>query len=316
MSSLSRLPALAARFDWHVRKGFAFLSLLAVFVLVASRAAFAELPLKYMPDGTNMLISVNFQEIHDSSFYQNLKKDLPDFAKGEQSFADEAGMSTDDLARVTMAGNVAGKGPEGQPTVIFQTRRAVTPEQVRGAMKAKDYQKDFKIDEIKVGQYTIYDPSYHFKFEPPGSKAFHGEAFVVVENNVVLESRNIDGMRAILQRGRPGELSGTMDGLLKGADDGKTLVYALDLKGVAADEDFMKSLQRQFGPLLGASGDILKHIDSLAADASLKDADGVLRDFGLQGRAGRGRRQDCGRCRAGHAAQSGRGVGSCAARHC
>ncbi len=68
-----------------------------------------------------------------------------------------------------------------------------------------------------------------------------------------------------------------MDGLLKGADDGKTLVYALDLKGVAADEDFMKSLQRQFGPLLGASGDILKHIDSLAADASLKDADGVLR---------------------------------------
>jgi hypothetical protein len=277
MSFFSFSPNWAACRISSFRKSLVFLPLVAASCLVVPSPAAAELPLKYLPDGTNMLISIHFQEIHDCPMYQNLEKELPDFAKGEESFGAAAGVTPDNMAQVTMAGNVAGKGDEGQPTVIIQTRNAVAAEKVKDAMKPQKYQKDFKIDEVKVGEYTIYDPTYHIQFERPGSKAFHGEAFVVVEGNIVLESRNIDGLRKILQRGKPAELSETMQGLVKDADASKTMVYAIDLKAVAADEQFLKSLQDQLGPLMANNGDLLKQFESLSVDASLKDDDAVLR---------------------------------------
>ncbi len=277
MPAVSFLPHLAAIRAFCLRRCVLVLPVLAVSWVAALRPARAELPLKYLPDGTNMLISIHFQEVHDSPLYQNLKKELPDFSKGEEGFAGEAGVRPDNMAQVTMAGNVTGKGDEGQPTVIIQTRNAVAAEKVKEAMKPQKFQKDFKIDEIKVGEYTIYDPSYHFQYEPPGAKAFHAEAFVVVESNLVLESRNVDGLKKILQRGKPVELSETMQGLLKDADASKTLLYAIDLKAVAADEQFLKALQGQLGPFLANNGDLLKQFESLAVDASLKDDDAVLR---------------------------------------
>src|SRR6516164_3660941 len=108
----------------HART-IASLLLAAAWIGVAHPAA-AELPLKYLPDGSNMLISARFQEVHDSTFYQNLKKELADFPRGEESFEVETGIAPANLARVTVAGNIAGKGDEGQPTIVFQTRNAVT----------------------------------------------------------------------------------------------------------------------------------------------------------------------------------------------
>jgi hypothetical protein len=241
--------------------------------------AAAELPLKYLPDGSNMLISARFQEVHDSTFYQNMKKELPDFAKGEASFEIETGIAPSNLARVTVAGNIAGKGEEGQPTIVFQTRGAVTADEVRQKMKPRSYQKDFKIDEIKVGEYSIYDPSFHFAFAQAPTTTIHGQAFVVAENNVVIESHNVEGLRKILQRVRPAELSATMQSALKDADEAKTLLYAIDLKAVAADDKFAKDMQRALGPLLGGAGNVemLKRFESLSLDGSLSGDDAVLR---------------------------------------
>jgi hypothetical protein len=205
-----------------------------------------------------------------------LKKELPDFSKGEDGFATESGVAPADIAQVTMAGNIAGKGEEGQPLIIIRTRGAITAEKIKQAMIKPQRFKDFTFEEIKAGQYTIYDPSFHFQFLPAGSKAFHGEAFVIVENNVILESRNVDGLKKILQRRKPADLSETMQGLLKDTDASKTLVYAIDLKSVSGDEEFVKNLQRQFGPLLGNSGDLIKGLESLALDGSLKGDDTVL----------------------------------------
>lgn len=253
------------------------LPLLAASWLALLRPAAAELPLNYLPDGTNMIISIHLEEVCDSSFYQDLKKELPDFSKGEEGFAAEAGVAPGDIAQVTMAGNVAGKGEEGQPTIIIRTRNAITPEKIKATMKPQDYQKDFKIEEVKAGQYTIYDSSFHLQLKQLGERVIHGEAFVVVENDTVLESRNIEGLKKILQRGKPAELSETMQGLLKDVDASKTLVYAIDLKAVAGDEEFVKNLQRQFGPLLGNNGELLKGLESLSLDGSLKGDDAVLR---------------------------------------
>ncbi len=243
------------------------------------RPAAAELPLKYLPDGSNMLIAAHFQEVHDSSFYQNMKKELADFSKGEESFEIETGIAPANLARVIVAGNIAGKGDEGQPTIVFQTRNAVTADEVRQKMKPRSYQKDFKIDEIKVGEYTIYDPTFHYAFAQAPTTTMHGQAFVVAENNVVIESHNLEGLRKILGRGRSAELSATMQNALKGTDEAKTLLYAIDLKAVMADDQFAKDLQRQFGPLLGGAGNVemLKRLESLSLDGGLSGDDAALR---------------------------------------
>jgi hypothetical protein len=208
-----------------------------------------------------------------------MKKELPDFAKGEEGFEVETGIAPSNLARVTVAGNIAGKGDEGQPTIVFQTRNAITADGLRQKMKPRNYQKDFKIDEIKVGDYTIYDPSFHFAFAQNPATTIHGQAFVVAENNVVLESRNIDGLRKILERGRGAELTATMQSVLKDADDAKTVLYAIDLKAVTADDQFAKNLQPSLGPLLGGAANVemLKRFDSLALDGNLSGDNAIFR---------------------------------------
>jgi hypothetical protein len=253
--------------------------LLATAWIGLPRPAAAELPLKYLPDGSNMLISARFQEVHDSTFYQNMKKEMADFSKGEESFEIETGISPSNLARVTVGGNIAGKGDEGQPTIVFQTRNGVTADDVRQKMKPRSYQKEFKIDEIKVGEHTIFDPTFHFAFAQAPTATIHGQAFVVAESNVVIESRNVEGLRKILGRGRPAELSAIMQSALKDADDAKTLLYAIDLKALTADDQFAKDMQRQFGPFLGgaANAEMLKHLESLALEGSLNGDDAVLR---------------------------------------
>ena len=276
MSIVSLSSSFAASGSACLPNRLALLPLLAASWLAFSRPAAAELPLNYLPDGTTMLISVHLQEVCDSSFYQNMKKEIADFSKGEAGFAAESGVAPEDIAQVTMAGNLAGKGDEGQPTIIIKTRSAITADKIRETMKPQSYQKDFKIEEIKVGQYTIYDPSFHFQFQKAGGKAIHGKAFVVVENDVVLESRNVEGLKKILQRGKPAELSETTQGLLKSADASKTLVYAIDLKAVAGDEEFAKNLQRNLGPLLAQNSEMIKAVESLALDGSLKGDDAVL----------------------------------------
>ena len=70
-----------------------------------------------------------------------------------------------------------------------------------------------------------------------------------------------------------------MQSALNNADEAKTLLYAIDLKAVMADDQFSKEMQRQFGPLLGgaANAEMLKHLESLSLDGSLSGDDAILR---------------------------------------
>jgi hypothetical protein len=225
-----------------------------------------------------MIISAHFQEIHDSPLYQQWQKDIPEFSKGEASFQSDTGLAPDNLDQVTIGGDIIRNGPSYGPTIVFQTRNPATADDIRAKIKPHSYQKDFKLEEIKIGNYTAYQPTFHFNFGQPEAKLEHGDAFVVVENNVVLESRDIEGLRKILERGKPAELSETMQLALKNVDASKTVVYAIDLKACFADEQFVKDFQRTMGPMLpGISGDALKQYESLALDATLAAEEAKLR---------------------------------------
>ena len=183
-----------------------------------------------------------------------------------------------------MAGNIVGRGAEGAPTIVVETRRAVTSDIVRNAMKPQSYQKDLKIEELKEGDYTIYDPTFRFAVAQPGANVIHGQAFVVVGNNIILESRNIEGLRKILQRGKPAEMSETMQAALKNVDGSKTVACAVDLKAVMANAEIAGS-EGRLPAILADNAETLKQCESLAVNGNLSGDDAVLRrDARLQGR--------------------------------
>ena len=71
----------------------------------------------------------------------------------------------------------------------------------------RSFQKDFSYNEIKVGEQTIYEATYHFSFEKATGELQHGEAFAVVEDNVVLFGGSGECLRKVLARGKAADLS-------------------------------------------------------------------------------------------------------------
>jgi hypothetical protein len=255
-------------------------AILPVLLAAAALAAFprpssAELP-KYLPDGCNFILTVNFAEVHDSSFYEELKTDIADFARGEKSFQEEIGLAPSNLAHVTMAGNFLATGRESEPIGIFKTRKPITAAKVRAARKARSYQRDFSYNEIKVGEQTIYEAVYSFS---GNGNLQHGEAFAVVEDQVVLFGGNGEALRKVLARGKPAKLSPEFERAAKDTDFTKTLACVFDLKALAGEERFSKDFKREFGPLFGDAidGEFLKKLDSLSFDGALKGPDATLR---------------------------------------
>jgi hypothetical protein len=258
-------------------------AILPVLLAAAALAAFprpssAELP-KYLPDGCNLIVAVNFAEVYDSSYYQKLKTDIADFARGEKGFTEEIGLAPSNLASVIMAGNAAATGREGQPIVVVKTRKPISAADLRAARTVRSYQKDFSYNEIKVGAQTIYEATYHFSFDQGKGELQHGEAFAVVEDNVVLFGSNGEALRKVLARGKAADLSPELASAAKDADFTKTLVFVFDLKALAADERFSSSFKRDFGPLFGDATNIefLKKLNSLCLEGVLKGSDATFR---------------------------------------
>ena len=82
------------------------LFLAAAALATFSRTGSAELP-KYLPDGCNLIFAINFAEVHDGPYYQKLKTDIADFARGENSFQEEIGLDPANLAHVSWPGTAA-----------------------------------------------------------------------------------------------------------------------------------------------------------------------------------------------------------------
>ncbi len=280
MSRVASSVVPGTNFSCLIRRGAFLQILLLVAALVAMPGpSSAELP-KYLPDGCNTIIVVDFAEVHDNPCYQKLKTDLADFGRGESSFQELVGVAPSNLAHLIMAGDLIASGRDAQPIVIVKTRKPITAADLRAARRAQSYQKDFSYNEIKVGEQTIYESTYHFSF--PGAaetELQHGEAFAVVAENVVLFGGNGEALRKVLARGKAAEMSPELASAVKDTDFSKTLAFVFDLNALAGNRRFAGSFQHEFGPLFGDATKIefLKKLDSLSFDGTLKGSDATVR---------------------------------------
>ena len=203
-SGLSSVTARAKPFRGVRQRAFLQV-LLAAGALALPRPGFAEFP-KYLPDGCNFIVAVNFAEMHDSPQYQKLRADIADFAPGESSFQEEVliGLAPSIVAQITLSSDLTAPGDGSGPLVSVRTRIPVSAAGIRAARKLPAYMKDFSYREVKVGEKVIYENSY--AWTEGGQKMSRG-AFAVVEDNLVLVGPNAEYLRKVMARGKSLELS-------------------------------------------------------------------------------------------------------------
>jgi hypothetical protein len=227
-------------------------------------------------EGCNFILSINFDAVHDGPYYQKLKTDIADFAAGERSFQEEIGLDPSNVGRVILSANLLRAGREGNPLVIIRTRKPVTAADIRASRKAPNFKKDLSYNEIKVGEQTIVESTFHYSFDQTGELQ-HGDAFAVVEDNMVLFGQSGEVLRKVLARGKQAELSPELQKAVKDVDFAKTMVLIV-LKA-AVNETTAREFQNDFGPLFGnaINSEFLKKLESVSLEASLKGSDAVVR---------------------------------------
>ena len=137
MSRVASSVVPGTNFSCLIRRGAFLQILLLVAALVAMPGpSSAELP-KYLPDGCNTIIVVDFAEVHDNPCYQKLKTDLADFGRGESSFQELVGVAPSNLAHLIMAGDLIASGRDAQPIVIVKTRKPITAADLRAARRRR-----------------------------------------------------------------------------------------------------------------------------------------------------------------------------------
>ena len=192
------------------------------------------------------------------------------FTRAEAEVERETGVAPADLVRCTMAASTVARGMGIFPILVTESRKKVSADDIRAKQAGQGNQADLKYREIKVGDFTIYDPD---------SIHSHSEAFVVVGDSTFLESWNADGLRKILERGKPASFASPLQIALKGIDTTKTFIYAIDVKTILADQNAARLLKGYVGPAIAGlrNGEFLKQVASLSLDAGLVDNDASIR---------------------------------------
>ena len=179
---------------------------------------------------------------------------------------------------MTISGNMAAKTQDEDPVMIVRTRKPVSANDLRTNRKVPSYKKDFSYNEIKVGGQTIFEATYHFSWAST-NQLHHGEAFAVLEDNVVLFGPTGEALRKILVRGKAAELSAELQRAVKDTDFTKTMAWAIDLKALVGNEKFTSDFNRDVGPLFGeaSKSEFLKKLESFFFEGSLKGSDAIVR---------------------------------------
>lgn len=104
-------------------------------------------PLRWMPDGANILMSFNVKAVLRSEAAKTLIKEFPKVYKElEEEFTREVGLKFDDIERVTMGGNPKDRGP----VIVMELNRAVKPDMFLSQQRRQDWEEE------EVGGQTIY----------------------------------------------------------------------------------------------------------------------------------------------------------------
>ncbi|HUT09730.1 MAG TPA: hypothetical protein VMY42_04480 [Thermoguttaceae bacterium] len=178
--------------------------------------------MRYLPDGSQGIMSVNISAFLDSEVFRRLKSKVPDIAELEKSLVEQADLTFSDFSRLTMGGTTSEQGaPEF--VAVLEFGKPVDFKSLLG-----DLPPDFA-----KGTYsgvTVYEVPIPMPVEIPG----FGLGFCYPDDRTVLIGAS-ETLKAVLKRGGEAKLSSRLQKYVDELDFSQVLVGAAVNSGEAAD---------------------------------------------------------------------------------
>ncbi|MGE3804988.1 MAG: hypothetical protein AB7K24_09980 [Gemmataceae bacterium] len=177
---------------------------------------------RYLPDNCDAVGVANVEQFMKSKIYAEMEKNLP--------------VSKNQFIDPKKVRRVVGGGSTEKETgvTIYETNATISADDLQASLKkSQPWVKEFK--EEKVGSYTVYRyAEIGTSFRVAGQsapKAELNEAFCLPESNVIVMGK-FDVLKAVLERGKPAELSPELVAAMKEVDFSSTLAFAAVIKKV------------------------------------------------------------------------------------
>lgn len=203
---------------------------LAVFLLAGT--ARAEDPAKFMPDKTDMVVSINIKQMMNSEIFTKYLKDMvkqgiEDNAELKQFFTATGLDPYKDVERISFGMKLPeelGPGSGSPENVMLVAEGKWDAGKVSGVLAQAAQQRD-NLSIIKEGAFTIY------KFEGDNGDSMY---LTILDDNMAVGSDSksglIDGIDRIKNK-KVGTLASTISGAWAKADTNQSMVMLMGVKG-------------------------------------------------------------------------------------
>ncbi len=241
------------------------LVLAATLLSFSSVTAFAD-DARYFPANVHVVLSNDMTALLKSKTFQELKKSGPLATQAfEENLTNNLGIAATDVLRLTTAITYVNKKRPEQ-VVIATTARPVKAAEIADRKKGYVWQVNVRYEPSAIGAYTVYEQLFRLQLLPqdkPGP-VDHGEAFCVVEKNVVIYGR-LPVLKKILARKETPELSANMQAVLKQTGSTSAIVIAADLQDMptSARKDLAVGLT-----FLPAPADLIGRVQTVGLKAN------------------------------------------------
>jgi hypothetical protein len=187
----------------------------------AEKAELTEDDIKFLPDGCQLVASLNVQELRASATYQKVKRKYTEttrtsFSRMEENLANHFGLGPADITKVLLGGEFSKLPPDF--TVVVKTRKAARAEEILNKNGGETF---FKKE--KIGPYLMYISQEVMK---AAAEDYLPDAFAVV-NRTTLVIGPAASVRKVLERNGQPQFSASLQAALKKTDTSRTLVMAV-----------------------------------------------------------------------------------------
>jgi hypothetical protein len=181
--------------------------------------------MKYMPDDTNLFLSLRLAELVGTEAFQKWRKEIPDFDKEfDLDVRREFGVNVSDVEEMTFAGDARSSGV----TVIILKKPTSAADVMKVLSQPGDnVAREIAFEEVKVGAFTIHQPDGKAVRADRSFCLAHEKALVVGETKT---------LEAVLKRNELPKLSAGLKAAAKEADFKGTVCILWDMEKLTSLE--------------------------------------------------------------------------------
>ncbi|MGE3803628.1 MAG: hypothetical protein AB7K24_03030 [Gemmataceae bacterium] len=186
----------------------------------------ASVLVRFLPDNTQLVVSLRTREVQASAAWQKFKEAAPDLIRQLDRVDTESGsnfLPEEDVEELLIGGSVRDFA-DGRPVLAFKCSKHVTAEEVLARLGVKEH------EQATVGGVSLYEYTAAAPVRRGGKPQVL--AVCVPEPNILLGGKT-SSVRAILERaGQPPEWSDELRSAMAEADFSAPLLLVADIKGI------------------------------------------------------------------------------------